>query len=176
LAEEGPSASSIERLVLGAVKAAVADLIEAREAEGERLEKAMQRELKQIAKHRDAIARRVPGLVRSHQQQLTQRLRVLLGGERLASDDPTLKREVAVLADRGDVTEELDRLASHLVAFGKAMAGTGTVGRRLDFLLQEIVREVNTIGGKSSDLKVTGHVIEMKSAAEKLREQAANIE
>jgi len=87
-----------------------------------------------------------------------------------------LLREVAVLADRGDVTEELDRLESHLSALGAALEAQEPVGRRLDFLLQEVVREINTLGSKSSDARITEQVVRAKTAAERLREQAANIE
>lgn len=175
VSEHEPSPRSLERLVVAASKEALAALVDARRAEGKRLAAALRRELAVIARHRAAIVRRAPGLVRDHERSLRQRLDELLG-ERLPADDPVLRREVAVLADRGDVTEELDRLQSHLDAVADALAARGPVGRRLDFLLQEVGREVNTIGSKCGDAKVSLDVVALKGAVEKLREQAANIE
>ena len=82
----------------------------------------------------------------------------------------------ALLADKADVSEELDRLASHLEALRQSLAAEGPVGRSLDFLLQEVGREVNTIGSKSTDLRLTERVLAMKGCVERLREQAANVE
>jgi uncharacterized protein (TIGR00255 family) len=116
--------------------------------------------------------------VRAHHAALRRRLELLLEGRQTPTgdDDPTLARELALLADRSDVTEELDRLASHLESLAEALDAGGAVGRRLDFLLQEVGREVNTIGGKSSDVRIAERVVRCKSSVEKLREQAANIE
>ena len=176
LAEQELPATVVERLVMSALRDGLDALQTARAAEGARLAGAFRRELRTLEKHRKAIAKRGPQLVRQHHELLGKRLGSLLDERGLDPDDPVLRREVAVLADRGDVTEELDRLASHIAAVGDALAAPDPVGRQLDFLLQEVGREVNTIGSKLNDVTVTGHVVALKSAVEKLREQAANIE
>ncbi len=85
-------------------------------------------------------------------------------------------QETAILADRSDVTEELVRLASHLEALGAMLSERETVGKRVDFLLQEVHRELNTIGSKANDLAITNAVLEGKAEVEKLREQVPNVE
>ena len=97
-------------------------------------------------------------------------------GEILPPDDPTLRREIAVLADRMDITEEVDRLASHLIEFDQIVTEDGEMGRRLEFLLQEMGREINTIGSKSSSPAVSHEVVDVKAELEKIREQIQNIE
>lgn len=176
LTEQELSTTVVQRLVMAALRDALDGLERARGAEGARLAGAFRRELRALEKHRKAIARRGPRLVDEHHRQLGKRLAALLGERGLDPDDPVLRREVAVLADRGDVTEELDRLSSHIEAVTAALQAAGPVGRQLDFLLQEVGREVNTVGAKLSDVTVTGHVVALKCAVEKLREQAANIE
>lgn len=176
LSERRVPERTVERTVLGAVKDAVAELLDARKAEGARLLKVLVREVSTIRRHLVAIRRLVPTEVQRHQQGLHRRLALLLEGRGVALDDPILMREVAVLADRGDVTEELDRLDSHVAALGDALQGDGPVGRELDFLLQEIGREVNTVGSKSSAVPITRRVVQLKTSVDRLREQVANIE
>ena len=174
--ESGPAAARTERTIQSVLKDALAEAVQARGAEGERLTRVLRREMKALQKIATSVRRKVPTLVKQHQQGLRKRLTVLLDGTRLADDDPTLLREVAVLADRGDVTEELDRLDSHLSALDDALGSKGAAGRHIDFLLQEVGREVNTVGSKSSDAAVARQVVALKGHVEKMREQAANIE
>ncbi|MGE5672417.1 MAG: endoribonuclease YicC domain-containing protein, partial [Mycobacterium leprae] len=91
-------------------------------------------------------------------------------------DPPRLALDGAILADRAYITEELQRLESHLAQFRNALREGDSVGRKLDFLVQEIGREVNTIGSKANDAQITGQVVEGKSELEKIREQVQNIE
>ena len=107
---------------------------------------------------------------------MRKRVNTLLSGSSLPADDPGLLRELAMLADKRDITEEIDRLDSHLTAMAEALDDEGAVGRQLDFVLQEIGREVNTIGSKANDARITDRVVRCKSGVERLREQAANIE
>jgi len=176
VAEPKHSAAQVERLVLAALREALDALLAQRAREGARLERALRREGAALTRHRAAIARLAPRAVRQQHTQLRKRLDRLLDAQSLPSDDPALLREVAVLADRGDVTEELDRLESHAQAFEELLARDTPVGRELDFLLQEIGRELNTLGSKSGDVAITQRVITMKSAVDRLREQAANIQ
>ena len=86
------------------------------------------------------------------------------------------RQELAVYADRGDITEEIVRLDSHMIQFEQTLNRTESVGKTLDFLLQEIGREVNTIGSKANDAEIAGHVVQMKAELERIREQVQNVE
>jgi len=120
------------------------------------------------------IGLRGPLMVEEYQLNLQQRLTKLLGNTEL--DSQRLFQEVALLADRCDVTEELVRLASHFVQFDETLNLREPVGRKLDFLMQELNREVNTIGSKSNDVEITSLVVTLKAEMEKMREQIQNIE
>jgi len=177
--DEAPGEGVVDALVLGAAGEALARLDKARAAEGGRLGTALRRELLALRRHVTAIARLAPVAVQAHHAALRERLARLLDARANGApraDDPALLRELAMLADKRDVTEELDRLQSHLVALGEALAAKEPVGRHLDFLLQEVGREVNTIGGKTGDARIAARIVRAKSVVEKLREQAANIE
>jgi uncharacterized protein (TIGR00255 family) len=105
---------------------------------------------------------------------LSERVKELTEG--YTFDDARLAQEVAIMADRTDITEEIVRLNSHIGQFETLLQSEGTEGRKIDFLLQEMNREINTIGSKVGDVSITRHVIEVKSELGKLREQAQNIE
>jgi len=178
--EEAPPEAAVEALVLGAAGDALARMERARAAEGARLSAALRRELAALRRQVAAVRRLAPRAVKAHHEALQARLGRLLAGRpgegAPRADDPALARELALLADRHDVTEELDRLESHLSALAGALAGGEPVGRQLDFLLQEVGREVNTIGSKASDARIAACIVQAKAVVEKLREQAANIE
>jgi uncharacterized protein (TIGR00255 family) len=129
----------------------------------------------QADKVRDLAATLRPVFAR----RLEARLKELLGG--VAIDPARLTQEAALLAERGDVSEELDRLRSHLLQFAKLLDGAGEMGKKLDFLLQEMHREANTLlsktpGVENEALTITGLALEIKAEIEKLREQVQNIE
>ena len=107
-------------------------------------------------------------------EKMKGRVSALLNNDRL--DVQRLNQEVAYLADRSDVSEELDRLASHIKQFKMRMKKEGPIGKQLDFVLQEMNREVNTIGSKIQDTHLTAHVIQGKSLLERIREQVQNVE
>jgi len=176
LAEVRLPARTVDRLLSAALRESLDALVAAREREGRRLKLVLQRELRELARHLAVVQRRVPAALLRHRDQLRRRLGTLLGGQPLDASDPLLLREVAALADRSDVTEELDRLQSHLTAFAACLDGGGPVGRELDFQLQEMGREVNTLGSKALDAELSARVVRMKACVERLREQAANIE
>ena len=117
----------------------------------------------------------MPSVVKTHQKTLQKRVNELLDGRQsIATTD--IAREVAMLADRLDVSEELSRLKSHLTQLDVLIAKGGRLGRKLDFLVQEVFREINTIGAKCSDAKVAHWVVDAKTHAERLREQVQNVE
>jgi uncharacterized protein (TIGR00255 family) len=91
-------------------------------------------------------------------------------------DVPRLHQELAIYADRGDITEEIVRLDSHVLQFGEQLQRSESVGKTLEFLLQEMGREVNTIGSKANDAVIAGHVVQMKAELERIREQVQNVE
>lgn len=143
--------------------------------EGGRLRGQLDGELARLAAFLDGIE---PGLgdVRERLlQRLTERLERLVGSE-VAVDPERLVQEAAILADRADVSEEVVRLRSHLAAFADRLAKGGSVGRTLDFLCQEIHRELNTLGSKCREVGLAEQVVEAKTATERLREQVQNLE
>lgn len=127
-----------------------------------------------VARLMDAVKKRAPVTVVEHAARLKERLEQLTGG--LAIDEARLAQEVALIADRGDITEEIVRFASHLQQVDEALTSGEPVGRKLDFLLQELNREVNTIGSKANDVELSSLVVELKAELEKIREQIQNVE
>ena len=123
------------------------------------------------------VESRMPEVVYEHHQNLCKRVEELMGGTRRV-DEADLARELALLADRLDVSEEVSRLRSHLVQLRELLAAAGpeAMGRKLDFLIQETLREVNTIGSKCNDATVSHWVVDMKNVVERLREQVQNVE
>jgi len=145
-----------------------------REQEGEALKNELSQRLQEFAKTVEAIAQDVPAIVQRRTEKLKERLAVLLQGVDL--DPLRLAQEVAMMADKGDVTEEVVRLRSHISQFSGFLAADEPVGRRLDFLLQEFLREINTLASKISDAPTAHLTVELKTEVEKLREQIQNIE
>jgi uncharacterized protein (TIGR00255 family) len=157
-----------------AVVSAIGAIEGMRTKEGEALAADLRARRVQIADWVARISERTPVMVTDYQQKLEARLEQLLGSTEL---DPTrLAQEVALLADRCDITEELVRLASHFAQFDGALGMPEPVGRKLDFLMQEMNREVNTIGSKANDAAIAGLVIQIKAEMEKMREQVQNVE
>ena len=145
-----------------------------REQEGEALKNELSQRLQEFAKTVETIAQDVPAIVQRRTEKLKERLAVLLQGVDL--DPLRLAQEVAMMADKGDVTEEVVRLRSHISQFSGFLEADEPVGRRLDFLLQEFLREINTLASKISDAPTAHLTVELKTEVEKLREQIQNIE
>lgn len=146
-----------------------------RTVEGAKLQDDLLKRLDKIGQLVDGIELRAPGVVEDYRARLSQRVQELLGGVNV--DPDRLAMEVAIFADRSDISEELVRLRSHLSQMRQAiMADDAPVGRKIEFLLQEIQREVNTIGSKANDAGIAGAVVEIKSEVEKVREQVQNVE
>ncbi len=164
-----------EKLVLRVVERALDALEAMREREGAALLRDLRRGTKSIAALSAKISKRMPKVVRAHQEALHKRVAELLDG-RAALAEGDLAREIALLAERLDVSEELSRLASHLDQLEVLLARDGPVGRQLDFLVQELLREANTVGSKCNDAPVAHLVVELKTWIERLREQAQNVE
>ena len=176
LKDSGGAIDATEYLpqLVSAVHAAMAAIDAMRSREGEALSLDLASRRDQVAQWVEQIGGRTPQVVAEYRHKLKLRLDQLLEGAEM--DPARLAQEVALMADRCDVTEELVRLASHFSQFDEALGLAEPVGRKLDFLMQEMNREVNTIGSKSSDAEVTGLVIRIKAEMEKMREQVQNIE
>ena len=170
-----------ERMIAGveqAVDGALEELEQMREREGEALAVEMSARLDEISQQVPIIEAAASTLVDNYRARLQKRIGELVAreGQVVELDQGRLAQEVAYLADRSDISEEIARLKSHLVQFRETLASDGETGKRLDFLLQELNREANTVLSKSTDLLVKDAGLTIKGAVEKLREQVQNVE
>jgi uncharacterized protein (TIGR00255 family) len=178
-AEEDPRDDSDTPAVLSALDAALKQLIGMRDGEGQALARELLARFDELGTLRLMIEKLSADVPERVQRRLQQRLERLLQDDDKSSDavDPyRLAQEVALIADRADVTEELVRLASHLEQARLLVNGTAAAGRRLDFLIQEIGRELNTIGSKAAATEISSAIVEAKAVLEKVREQVQNVE
>jgi len=157
-----------------ALDKALGRLVYERMKEGAALHRDLAKRARRIKKMLAAIAKRADLNIGEYKKRFDQRVKELSGGQEL--DTGRLEMEAAIFAKNCDVSEEITRLASHLANFGKTISGDGEAGKKLDFIAQELHREINTIGAKASDFKISKNVIEIKSEIEKIREQVKNIE
>lgn len=161
-------------LAAEATEKAADELVKMRAAEGERLCADLIKRGKSLRVLVSGITERAPLVVTEYQTKLKERITELLPGA--PADEARLATEVALFADRASITEELVRLDSHLVQMEEMLSSKEATGRKLDFLVQEMNREMNTIGSKASDLTIANQVIDGKAEIEKIREQVQNIE
>ena len=173
--DEASADSQVVKLILKSVSAAADELVAMRAREGEALGADLEKSAKALERTLERIVRRMPQVVRAHHQNLKRRLRDLLGGS-VPLSEADLAREIALLSDKLDVGEETTRVAAHLQQLRELLEKGGVVGRKLDFLAQELFREANTIGSKCNDARVAHQVVELKSHIERLREQVQNVE
>lgn len=157
-----------------AVDRALDEMLAMRGREGERLRADLLERLRGIEDHTAAIEARAPQVVEEYRRRLADRVKEVLPG--VTVDEGRLATEVVLFAERSSITEEIVRLRSHLAQMREGLGSSEAVGRRLDFLLQEMNREINTIGSKSADGDIAKAVIDVKSELEKIREQVQNIE
>jgi uncharacterized protein (TIGR00255 family) len=167
-------ASELEGALRDAVEAGSRAALEMREREGRNLEQELRRRIEGLGTAVEAIEGAAGEVTKGLRERLERRLAAL--APELELDPARLEQEVVLYADRMDVTEETVRLRSHLEQFRETLQARGPVGRKLEFLLQELGREVNTIGSKVSDAGITHRVVELKTELEKLREQVMNVE
>lgn len=172
-----PQVFDVEKVRSGfqeVVKQALDDLDVMRIKEGEAIEVDFLERLDMVANLVDEVDKRRPDLVEEYREKLRRKINSIL--EDMTVDEGRLAQEVALFAERSDITEEIVRIRSHLKQFREYLCENDSIGRRLDFLIQEINREVNTIGSKAADALISKAVVEMKSELEKIREQVQNIE
>ena len=162
--------------LLSVVETAVTALRGMRAEEGARLSGFLRERMDLVAASVDRIAERAPIRLAEHGTRLRKSVRELAGAANV--DAQRLAQEIAILADRMDISEEIDRFRAHIDAFCKTLAETESeaVGKRLGFLLQEMVREANTMGSKAADAPILGEVVSIKEELERIREQVENVE
>lgn len=153
---------------------ALDELVKMRSREGKHLAKDLIHRLKVVRQALKEVRRLHPAVAEKHRAALLERIK--LAGVEFAPNDERLLKEVALFADRSDVSEELTRLESHLTQFAHHLRKEEPVGRTLEFITQEISRELNTLGAKASDPEISQHVVACKSEVEKIREQIQNLE
>lgn len=165
-----------ESIVQRLLEQALDGLVEMRTVEGKSLAEDLGKHCEKTREHVAAIAAHAPDMVESYRDRLRVRIEQLIAGSNveLAQDD--LLREVSIYAERSDVSEELNRLGSHLEQFAAAVASREPAGRKLEFISQEMLREANTIGAKAGDADIARHVIEIKGAIDRIKEQVQNVE
>jgi uncharacterized protein (TIGR00255 family) len=169
-----PSADVAQPIVAETVTTALRSFAAMRAREGESLMVDFIRRSEVLHRHVEAIAARAPQVPANYREQLMKRLRD--AGLELDLNDERVLREIALFADRADVSEEITRLRSHFEQFTGLLKSEGEIGRKAEFILQEVGREVNTIGSKANDLTIARAVIELKNELERVREQMANVE
>lgn len=151
-------------------------MIEMRRAEGEALANDLRNHCGRIRQHVRAIRQLAPRVVAEYRDRLVARVNQLIADSNVSLAEADVRREVALYADRSDISEELSRIESHLDQFAAAIASPEPAGRRLEFIAQELMREANTIGSKAGDPEISRHTIEIKSAIDRLKEQVQNVE
>jgi uncharacterized protein (TIGR00255 family) len=171
---EPPPIEDARAAVLAVLEEALAGFVAMRVTEGEALRRDFELRLGLLIDHADGIAVRAPQVVAGAREALQRRLRE--AGLELRVDDERVLKELALFADRCDITEELTRFRSHHAQLKKLFAGGGEIGRKAEFILQEMGREVNTTGAKANDYEIARLVIELKNELERIKEQVANIE
>jgi len=166
------SAEEVRDTLLVLLQNALTEFFAARAREGEKLKDFLLQRVEKIEALRTAVIPHVPAAIAAYEQKLTTRLREAMQ----QSEDDRIRQEIVLFASKIDVDEELSRLESHLGEMRRILAQGGAVGKRLDFLMQELNREANTLGSKSVDAEVSRSAMEMKILIEQMREQIQNLE
>lgn len=174
ITEEPLDLESLWRQLESLLRKSFVALEKMRQKEGLAIAKFFRDELKFLSGEVQAVEKIVPGNVEHHRQQLNERVARLASGVEL--DPQRLAQEVAYFVDRTDISEELQRLKHHIAHFGEILAEQGPLGRKLDFLLQEMNREANTLSAKAQSAEISQKVVNCKHCLEKLREQVQNVE
>ncbi len=174
LTDEPVDTDHLGKTLLRVLGGALTELEKMRKREGEALTKDLTLHLNAIREAQSIVAKKAPDLAKIAFDRMKARIETLLQSE--VPDPARLQQELAVYADRSDISEELVRLESHMVQFDQQLRSQESVGKTLEFLLQEMGREVNTIGSKANDAEIAALVVRMKAELEKLREQVQNVE
>ncbi len=173
---EDEQAEQIKEKVLSITQDALDKLKQMRAAEGASISKDLQCHCEAIEIGLQQIRSRSSVVIKEYQDKLNKRINDLLANARLKLDEETLAREVAIFAEKSDISEELSRLESHMEQFVDSCNGNEQAGRRLDFISQEMLREANTIASKASDAQTISRVVDMKCRIDRIKEQVQNVE
>ena len=168
--------SALSELTLKTLSAALLDLNKMRQTEGNAMGRQLLELVRLVRDLRGQIEMRAPEVIVDYRKRLESRVRMALNDLGHSADELDILREVLQFSDRCDVREELVRLSSHLDRFEEALEGAESQGRRLDFLIQEIFRETNTIGAKANDATIAHYVVSIKTSVEQMRELVQNVE
>lgn len=171
-----PESEGLSQAALEAVREAVERVSEARRAEGERLREFLRGHVEEMRRLSAALRERAPAAVEACRERLRLRVEELLSGSGLSAEGETLERELAYMAERSDVTEELNRIDSHLKEVALALEAEGPVGRRLEFLAQELGREANTLAAKVPEAEMGTLALGLRQEVDRVRQQVANVE
>jgi uncharacterized protein (TIGR00255 family) len=166
----------VKQFVLRLTREALDKLRQMREAEGKFLEADLRKNCDAMESELEMVRQRSSSVVQEYAKRLRKRVDELLAQAKLKLDEETLAREVAILADRSDISEEIARLDAHLEQFRRICRTEGQAGRRLDFLSQEMLREANTVASKAGDAQIARSVVDIKCLIERLKEQIQNVE
>ncbi len=158
------------------VDEAIAGLLDMRVREGQSLAEDLLKNCRAIEARLAEVAKRAPSVVTDYQQRLLRRVAELTASAEIKLGEEDLAREVALFAERCDINEEISRLTGHVEQFRNAIEREEQPGRKLDFLAQEMLREANTIGSKAADAETVLHVVEIKTAIDRIKEQVQNVE
>jgi len=167
---------ALSDLTLKTLTAALLDLNRMRQTEGNAMGRQLGELVRSVRELRGQIETRAPEVIAEYRKRLESRVRTALNDLGHSADELDILREVLQFSDRCDVREELVRLSSHLDRFEEALDGAESQGRRLDFLIQEIFRETNTIGAKANDATIAHYVVSIKTSVEQMRELVQNVE
>jgi uncharacterized protein (TIGR00255 family) len=163
-------------VIANLVNEALDRLIEMRRAEGQALRDDLVTHMGRIREHLAAVGERAPVVLQEYHERLLTRVNELLSSSKMQLELDDVKREVAIYAERCDINEEVSRLMSHLSQFESLCDAKEHAGRKLDFLAQEMLREANTIGSKANDSTIAHHIVEIKGAIDRIKEQVQNVE
>ncbi|MBI1887117.1 MAG: YicC family protein [Nitrosomonadales bacterium] len=172
LETQAASVDELRAALLGLLQDVLQEFSASRAREGEKLKEFLLQRVEKIEALRNGVMPHVPAAIAAYEQKLITRLREAMQN----AEDERVRQEITLFASKIDVDEELSRLASHLAEMRRVLAQGGAVGKRLDFLMQELNREANTLGSKSVDAEVSRSAMEMKILIEQMREQIQNLE
>ncbi len=181
VSDHSDPASRIEEIrpvIMAALKQAVCEFQRMRETEGRNMADDLQRSCRDLQQLVENIRLRAPAVVANYRDRLRERLSRLLGEFEIQAAQEDVLREVGLFAERSDISEELVRFQSHVEQFLQTLQSPSPhgVGRRLDFMTQEMVREINTLGAKANDVEISAHVVQAKTVVERIREMVQNVE
>ena len=172
--EQNIEDEEIEKEIIEVINKAVESLLKMKKSEGEKIAKDLNERLEEIQEKVNEVSKFSAGLIGEYIVKLEERIKQILNDQEI--DKKRLAEEVVIYADKSSIEEEITRLNSHIAQFKNLLSSEKPVGKKLDFIIQEMNRETNTIGSKSSSLNITNSVIDMKTEIENLREQIQNIE